>query len=68
MSVHMLQALASQHLVERRSDVGAQHWQHVGGPSRAPLRVRAGWTLIAVGLRLVVTGRSAILVASGRVP
>jgi hypothetical protein len=52
---HLLQALASQRMAEYRGDAAARMQLGTGsGPQGPSFRVRAGWTLIDVGLRLVV--------------
>jgi hypothetical protein len=59
---HLLEALASQRIAEYRADAAARAHRRTGsGPQGPSLRVRAGWTLIGVGLRLVVQphGRAA---------
>jgi hypothetical protein len=59
---HLLQELASQRVAEYRADaVARRHLRAGSGTQRPSLRVRAGWSLIGVGLRLVVqpSGRAA---------
>ncbi len=52
MNQHMLPALARQHSAELREKAAGSRRPYRGRAPRASLRVRTGWTLVDLGLRL----------------
>ncbi len=53
MNQHMLPALARQHVAELRGRATAGRRLYRDRVARPSLRVRTGWTLVNLGLRLV---------------
>ncbi|MGB6457239.1 MAG: hypothetical protein WBH47_22445 [Streptosporangiaceae bacterium] len=60
MNQHMLPALARQHEAELRRLAGGRRGTDRDQGSRPSLRVRTGWTLVDVGLRLVAQSGPAL--------
>jgi hypothetical protein len=54
MNPHVMQALAGQHAHELRLRA-RQHRLRAACPSPSAVRYRAGWALVAIGLRLAAT-------------
>jgi hypothetical protein len=57
MNQQMLAALARQHDAELRNVASRGHRPRRGRTDRPSLRVRTGWTMVDVGLRLVAQPR-----------
>lgn len=52
MNQHMLPVLAKQHTAELRDQAAGSRWVDRDRAPRSSLRVRTGWTLVDLGLRL----------------
>lgn len=60
MNQHMLPALARQHTAELRRLAGENRRTDRDQVARPSLRVRTGWTLVDLGLRLVAQPKPAL--------
>ncbi len=59
MNQHQLAALARQHQAELQHLAVGPHWPRPERAARPSLRVRTGWTMVDLGLRLAAQPRAA---------